>query len=62
LGLDRLADELLRVIERTLEDFSCRRNRNETFLRAVASYKPLLEELIKELNGAGRNPDILVDI
>lgn len=62
LGLDPLADELLRAIERTLEDFSRRRNRNETFLRAVASYKPLLEELIEELKGAGRNPDILVDI
>lgn len=62
LGQDPLAEELLGAIERTLEDFARTRNRNETFLRAVSSYKPLLEGLIEELKGTGRNPDILVDI
>lgn len=61
-GLDPLADALSAAIERTLSDFARHKNRNETFLRAVSHYEPLLEQLLDELAGEGRNPDLLVDL
>lgn len=61
-GLDPLADALSDAIKKTLADFDRRRKCTDTFLRAVARYKPLLEQLLDELAGEGGNPDLLVDL
>lgn len=61
-GQDPLADKLRAAILRTLDDFGRRRRRTQTFLRATSRYKPLLHQLLDELDGQGGNPDLLIDL
>lgn len=62
VGQDPLAEKLRIAIQKTLDDFARKRNRNASFLGAVSRYAPLLEQLLDELDGQGRNPDLLVDL
>lgn len=61
-GQDSLADAMREAILKTLDDFKRRRKRSERFERAVMRYRPLLEQLLEELDGRGGNPDLLLDL
>lgn len=62
LGMDPLAEELRSAIEKTIQDFGRRSNRNATFLRAASRYAPLMRQLLDELEGHGGNPNLLMEL
>lgn len=62
VGRDALADEMARAIHRTLADFSKTSPRDHQKTAAVSRYKPILVQLLDELEGHGTNPDLLLDI
>lgn len=62
IGQDPLAEKLGAAVERTIEDFGRKRNRNATFERATHRYEPLMHQLLDELHGQGGNPDLLLDL
>jgi hypothetical protein len=62
VGVDPLAGKLRSAIEKTIEDFDRRRNRNATFLRAASRYAPLMQQLMDELEGHGGNPNLLMEL
>lgn len=62
VGVDPLAERLRAAIEKTIEDFDRKRNRNATFLRAASRYAPLMRQLLDELEGHGGNPNLLMEL
>ncbi len=62
VGVDPLAEKLRISIEKTIEDFNRKRNRNATFLRAASRYAPLMRQLLDELEGHGGNPNLLMEL
>lgn len=67
LGHDRLADDLLKVIEGAEHDLTTQplpsdARAREAFSRRRAKYLPILSDLKAELAGEGGNPDLLLQI
>jgi hypothetical protein len=62
VGIDPLAEKLRSAIEKTIEDFNRKRNRNATFLRAASRYSALMRQLLDELEGHGGNPNLLMEL
>lgn len=59
---DQVATAMARVVEAAINDFESRRRRTPRFDRAATRYLPILEQTLSELQGAGTNPDLLLDI
>jgi hypothetical protein len=62
LGHDPLAASLKAAIEDAENDFDTRRQPKPAFLKKREKYLPILADLKSELEGAGGNPDLLLDI
>ncbi|WP_146036542.1 hypothetical protein [Pseudotabrizicola formosa] len=62
IGRDQLADDLGEAIHRTLADFDKTPSRDLQKSAAVSRYRPILLQLLDELQGHGTNPDLLLDV
>lgn len=62
LGSDPLATDLARSIDKAERDFQRRRRTSIAFQKKREKYLPILTDLRAELEGAGGNPDLLLNI
>ncbi|MGP9805936.1 hypothetical protein [Paracoccus sp. NSM] len=58
-GHDSLADQLALAVERAMEDMTRRARRLEKMERVAVKWQPLLSAALDELQGSGKNPDLL---
>lgn len=62
MGQDPIADSLAAVVEDVKLDMLNRRQATPAFQRRRDKYLPILSDLASELEGVGRNPDLLLNI
>lgn len=61
-GQDPVATGMARLVETAIDDFENRRRRTPAFDRKASRYLPILRQTLSEIQGAGTNPDLLLDI
>lgn len=62
VGKDEIANEFGKCVERVIEDLTTRRHSKPKMDQAYNKYVNILEDILSELEGEGRNPDLLFDI
>ena len=62
VGEDIVAMHFKRCIERVIKDLTSRRHSNFKIEKAFNRYVPILKDILLELDGDGRNPELLFDI
>lgn len=58
-GSDRLADQLSEAVKRVINDMDRRAGRTHKMRRIADRWLPLLSDVLHELRGTGKNPDLL---
>lgn len=61
-GQDPVATQMAECVQSVICDLENRRNESVKIARIAEKYLKILEEILSELEGAGTNPDILIDI
>jgi len=62
VGEDIVAMHFKRCIERVIKDLTSRQHSNFKIEKAFNRYVPILKDILLELDGDGRNPELLFDI
>ena len=62
VGEDKVATNFGKCVERTIQDLTSRRYTSFKMEQAYSRYVDILEDILSELEGEGRNPDLLFDI
>ena len=62
IGEDKIASNFGKCVENTIQDLTSRRHSNFKMEQAYKRYANILEDILLELEGEGRNPDLLFDI
>lgn len=62
VGEDKIATKFGQCVEKTIQDLSARRYSSAQMEQAHSRYVTILEDILSELEGEGRNPDLLFDI